>query len=155
MKQRDTVIFDIDGVLCDNSQELHEFIQTKPTEERWESEWFPSMRGHKLHRGWWTINRLMWPTAYLILLTNRPERFRDITVDWLEEHEVGYDKLVMRPTGTPYSQGKRERLEALLTEHNVVLAIDDDAMQVAVFKDAGIPVIHAYNGLDATFEGTL
>lgn len=151
---RDTVIFDIDGVLCDNAQQLHDFMQDDPPHDRWDAEWFPNMGDHDLHVGWSIACRLMLSKSQIILFTNRPEWIRDITEAWLKKHQVVYDLLVMRPDDTPYSQGKRERLRVLIDTYNVVLAIDDDATQVKIFREAGVPVIHAYNGLDSTYSGT-
>ena len=90
------IVIDLDGPVSDHRKRQH-FAESTP-------------------RDWDSYNRYMLddpvvePVAFLMLLfdlmsptcrveiwTGRPERFREVTVDWLEKYNIKYDRLRMRP----------------------------------------------------------
>lgn len=148
--KRRAVVFDIDGVICYNQVLLHDFLQTEPTEERWRDEWFAHIHEHPAHPGWVALANLLWHSGYtVILLTARPEYKRETTVEWLGLNSIDYSELVMRPDDCPYKDCKRLALAELQERYEICLAIDDDDLQVKEFEAAGVPTIHADNGLRA------
>lgn len=66
-------------------------------------------------------NRLLW-------LTGRPERYRSITVAWLERHGLPSTDLHMRPDGDmrPAAVFKAERIQQLAVDRVIALIVDDD-----------------------------
>ena len=143
-------IFDIDGVICANQVLLHEFLQREPTEDEWRDEWFAKIHEHPAHPGWVQLATMLFQGGFIVvLLTARPEYKRQTTMEWLTLNEVDYHELVMRPDDCPYKDCKRLALASLQETYDVCLAIDDDDLQVKEFEAAGVPTIHADNGLRA------
>jgi phosphoglycolate phosphatase-like HAD superfamily hydrolase len=92
-------IFDIDGTLSDPKHRVHLIL---------------GHQGKKIHSPQWDAfldaakdDEPIWPMVHLAqqlfehtpitLCTGRREDQREMTVKWLDQAEVGYDTLVMRP----------------------------------------------------------
>ena len=138
-------------MLCHNQQLLHDFLQTNPTTEDWAEKWYPNIVNHPRHEGWAVLAELLWTTGFtVILLTARPERKREATVEWCQMHGITYDRLFMRLDHHEHHNTKRLQMADIMTDHEVELAIDDDRIHVEIYEELGIPVIHAYNGLQSS-----
>ncbi len=79
-KSKSTYLFDIDGVIYDNGSNY------------WEPKWganeiFPDAKKK--------INELYDNGNYIILVTSRPESFREITIKQLKNDELNYHQLIM------------------------------------------------------------
>lgn len=145
------VVFDIDGVLCNNQQLLHDFLETNPDEQRWRDEWFAHIDDHPSSPHWVELVRIIRQAGVkVILLTARPTYKHRETVCWLANNYISYDQLWMREEDHSYEDTKRINMAQIMGEFQVILAIDDDPIHVAVFESLGIPTIHAHNGLRAS-----
>jgi hypothetical protein len=89
------------------------------------------------------------PRVVVVLLTGRPLRVRQLTLDWLEHHHVRWDLLVMRPTGS-YSAAlefKRQTVAELRKlGFDLRLAVEDDARNQAMFREEGLPCVYIHSG---------
>ena len=84
-----------------------------------------------------------------MLLTGRPLRVQQLTLDWLERHGPRWDLLVMRPAGG-YSispEFKRATVRALRERgFDVRLAFEDDVRNRAMFREEGVPCVYLHSG---------
>ena len=78
-------------------------------------------------------------------LTGRPDRYREITEQWLRAQKLPTAPLRMRPEGDmrPAVQFKAERIGQLAVDYQIGLIVDDDDQVVAALREAGWPVFHA------------
>lgn len=80
-------------------------------------------------------------------LTSRPEKWRQLTVDWLVRHRCKFHDLLMRSDGDyrPSPQVKLDLARSLLPR--VILLIDDRDDVCAVFRAEGIVVLQCHISL--------
>lgn len=146
------VIWDLDGVLCDNSQELHDYIMENPntvdTVEYWQ-EWFDGIGFHEPSPHWTLLAQMLSDAGHQsIILTGRPVTTRLATLEWLDYHEVNYDHLCMSPGGNGNFHGSKEsHLVELMKNFSIKLAFDDSEHWCDLYRRYGIPTIHVHTGL--------
>jgi phosphoglycolate phosphatase-like HAD superfamily hydrolase len=140
---RDLVLVDMDGTLADVSHRLHH------------------IRGP--HKDWERFFRLMnedppsqvvvhWvrnlaPEYRVIIVTGRPDEYRQQTVDWLHRHNVSYDQILMRRSGDhrPDYVVKREILEQV-GRSRVAFVIDDRPSVCDMWRECGLRTIQVAVG---------
>lgn len=64
----------------------------------------------------------------IVFLTGRPEFLRKTTTDWLVNHDVPFDKLVMRSEDERYldvTDYKYKEISKLKKDYNIIIAFDD------------------------------
>lgn len=79
----------------------------------------------------------------VLVVTSREFIWRDLTLDWLQEHDVPYDQLVMRIVGDyrPDHVVKAEMLDQLEKDGYAVLeAWEDSADIVELWRSRGVTV---------------
>lgn len=90
---RDTVIFDMDGTLCDVSS-VHHFIEGDERD-------FDAFHGgaidcpphaHVVD----AVAAAREAGKAVVVVTARPSKWRDYTIMWLDKHQIPYDRLYMR-----------------------------------------------------------
>jgi hypothetical protein len=137
-------IFHLDGVVASNDHVMHHIKGTD--EPDWDS-FNEGLANCEVNDGWATLMQMMWNSGYkVIILTNRAERLRTMTEVWLKEHDLPHDDLVMRPDGTPYEEAKEARLDEVMRECIVMLAVDDDPTHCDMYESKGIPTLYAHSG---------
>ena len=80
----------------------------------------------------------------LIICTNRPEEFKDMTVDWLKKYRIPYSSIFMRPSDD--IQAAADLKESLI-ERIVPLcfrAYDDHLDVIERYKKMGIRAVHCF-----------
>jgi len=78
----------------------------------------------------------------IFIVTGRNDSQRDSTIAELDELGVEYDRLFMNPGSTADTpEFKKATAEALLKEFNVILAIDNNAENRAVYRELGITAL--------------
>jgi len=92
------VIFDIDGTLTDADHRLH-YLRAGPKKD-WTG-FFRDMHLDTPREDIVYVLNMYWdtPSTRVVLLTGRDEEWRKMTVDWLEQYDIPYDELAMRPRG--------------------------------------------------------
>ena len=82
----------------------------------------------------------------IIIMTARPYYMEEATKQWLKDHRVPYFKLIMKEKNKVFQKSsiwKESKLQKLLQDINIeqiVLSIDDNKDNQAMFESYGIPV---------------
>lgn len=138
------VLFDIDGVLACNLHRLPHIHDDRDNPD-WEA-FYKEIENDPLLPGWASLAKLLHPEHVIVMLTNRPERFREATVRWLSKHFIPWDDLRMRD-GAHYNDSKRQHVAELRAAgHDIALAIDDDPHHELMYTELGIPFVYAHSG---------
>lgn len=131
------VIFDIDGTLSDPTHRLHYVTNGN---KRW-NEFFSGMGADGCHQDIADLLKTMMARYSIILCSGRPKNYSTETRRWLQEHNILYDALYMRPEGD-YRPDHVVKLELLAKMRedgwNPSLVIDDRPSVVAAWREAGL-----------------
>jgi FMN phosphatase YigB (HAD superfamily) len=134
------VMFDIDGVLADNSHRFH-YIET-PGKKNWDRYYRALSKDiliepvAEITRGLMEMGHTIW------LMTGRPEHHRESTILWLEKNGVWYNHLMMRRDG---DFSPNPSLKAYLVKNAPVyfeMAFEDDPRSVEALKPLVGYVMH-------------
>jgi uncharacterized HAD superfamily protein len=135
---KDIVIVDIDGTVADVGHRLHH-IQG-PKRKNWKKFFEAMHRDEPIPE---VIDRVreMAATSEIVLVTGRPANYEGVTRQWLQRHEIPFDRLLMRRAGDHRADfvAKEDLLRELPIER-VVLAIDDRAPVCEMYRRHGIEV---------------
>lgn len=140
-----TVVFDIDGVLADNSRRYARLDRSNPDWKQFHA----GQHEDPVIEDNVALLRMLWASDHNIMLaTNRFEAYRDQTMRWLREHRIPFTRLLMRQPGTRYIGAKSKVIRDLLDEGiEVVMYVDDDPGHCQDVRDAcGIPVLYVHSG---------
>lgn len=138
------IIFDIDGVLADCDHRLMHILAKKPADwdtfDKLTSFDLPIKNMHRLLK-LAAIN----PFIEIILLTGRADRndVRKDTRAWLRNHDLEFNKLVMRTDGdhSPAHIMKLRKLEQLnIQPHEVITVFEDHPKTIQALRDSGYHV---------------
>lgn len=142
-------IFDIDGTLADATHRLHHILGKEVKDwDAWDSETdgdTPIIPIIGILQALWDHNH------EIMLLTGRNERVRLQTENWLEQHNIWYDHLIMRQHGDHRDDNivKLEALEKFLKENpdkKVQTIFEDRRRLVVAFREAGYHVCQVDEG---------
>ena len=140
------VVFDLDGVLADTSHRQHHLERRggrAPGSEGWRR-FFAAAGEDPVLPAARSILRLLRDDVTVILLSARPATSFDLTVEWLDRHEVPWHLLVLRGDGpvVPAATFKREVVRSLVAAgFSIEAAADDDPAVVTAYRAAGLPVL--------------
>lgn len=94
---------------------------------------------HALHEARW----------YLCGLTTRPEKWRQITMEWLLKHKIPMDELLMR-ANDDYRSSAESKVAAIQAKfpnlNEVTLIIDDNIQVIEAFRALGLTALQTYAG---------
>jgi len=127
------VVFDLDGTLANGKHRNH-LVPDKSIAhkcESWEIHNLASVDDTPIADTIAVCNALG-KIYNIIILTGRCEIARGITIDWLREHGVKYDHLVMRPLDDDRADILYKEEELLLIGLDSILCCYDDLEHVAV-----------------------
>lgn len=137
------VIFDIDGVLADAAGRQH-FLDWGD----WKA-FFEACGDDPVIDEIDRLLDLLDGSLQIILLTGRPRRVMPHTTAWLERFQVRWDLLIMREFGdySGVEDFKRRALHDLRAQgFDVLLALDDDPKNHAMYVAEGVPCIYIHSG---------
>jgi len=141
----DSIIIDLDGTLTDFSHRLP-LLQD---EKNHFSDFFKSMSDDALKPFAKTIIDRFKETHGIIIITGRPDNYRRVTEQWLEDNEVFYDGLFMREMGDmrPDYEIKQELYEKYVRHFaNVIFVIDDRDAVVKMWRSVGLVCLQCADG---------
>lgn len=136
---------DIDGVLADATHRQHLL------RSRWR-DWdgfFEAAGGDGLLAQQAVLLDTIDADHVIAMVTARPAWIAGITIDWLNEHDVRWDLLVMR-SNSDFRKSPEMKTSAVDELRNrgldPVLAFDDDARNVAAYARLAIPCVYIHSG---------
>ncbi len=131
-------VFDVDGVLADVTHRLHHLAE-RPKD--WDGFFAAAHRDPVLEPGRARVRAAAQQHAVLYL-SGRPERLREVTEQWLRNHEFPAGAVLLRPDRDrrPARLLKRQVLRRVSTAAEVVLVVDDDPEVCQALRAAGFPV---------------
>lgn len=97
------------------------------------------------------VNSLYHNQYHILLLTGRNERYREKTIDWLEDHDVMYDYLVMRPdedwtSDAIIKPNMFDRHAQAFPHINWQFAIDDRTRVIEAWRKRGMLALQCAEG---------
>ncbi|HEY8080775.1 MAG TPA: hypothetical protein VIE15_01715 [Acidimicrobiales bacterium] len=140
-----SVIFDVDGVLADAQGRQHHLEWDR---RDWDA-FFDACAEDPVVEEVQTLLSLLDRELLVLLVTARPQRVRDLTLSWLDHHELRWDLLVMRPTRefAPAVEFKRDVVDELRAEgFTLELALEDDPRNRAMYLEEGVPCLYIHSG---------
>lgn len=143
--QKDTVIFDIDGTLCDSFKNGYSL---KPLD--WNAV-EKEMPGYPVVEALREIADHFFSCGYtVVLFSGRPERYRELTKTWLWDKEIPYEHLFLRPDGDEREDAelKSEMLDALIKTYGykVLCVFEDRTSVVKMFRERGLTCLQPAQG---------
>ena len=136
------IIFDIDGTLADHKNRL-KYIEQKP--KKWDLFFRESIHDKPLQHIKVIYDALKKTGKYhIIIMTGRPNKYKEITIEWLQKNGFDYDKLFMRPTNNfkKNIEMKEILLQKIMQYYEVVFAFDDDEKVIELYKKYNIKILH-------------
>jgi hypothetical protein len=139
------VVFDLDGVLSNAAARQHYIKSPRPN---WEA-FFLASADDPLIDEVATLIGLLSPELRVVLLTARPARISELTVDWLTRYELRWDLLVMRRERDfrPARLFKQESVRDMRARGlELRLCVEDDLRNVEMFRGEGLPALYIHSG---------
>jgi len=139
------VVFDVDGVLADAQGRQHHLEWGRGD---WDAFFDACAEDPVIHEVE-TLLGLLDRDLQVLLVTARPSRVRDLTLSWLDHHELRWDLLVMRPSRefSPAVGFKRDVVAELRAEGFALeLALEDDPRNRAMYLAEGVPCLYVHSG---------
>lgn len=144
---KEIVIFDIDGTLADVEGRVHHIQGRK---KNWRA-FFEEMHADTPVDPVVSLYKKLWEhTDYEIyLLTGRPHRYYNMTMEWCRRHDIPVKKLLMRPDGDPREDFviKEDILHQIQAEgHTVAFVVEDRNSVVSMWRKNGILCLQCAEG---------
>jgi uncharacterized HAD superfamily protein len=127
-------IVDIDGTIADVNHRLH-FVRGRGRKD-WKR-FFNAMHEDRPIPKVIDWVRALAKDHEIVLVTGRPEEYRDVTERWLRENDVPYARLLMRGLG--------DRRQDVVTKSELVSTLDRNRIDLAI--DDRPPVCEAYRAM--------
>ncbi|MBT3248490.1 MAG: hypothetical protein HN567_03280 [Actinobacteria bacterium] len=141
----EVVLVDVDGVLSDASGRQYHLDGPK---KDWLSFFEASTDDPPIMEGVRLVAQLA-AKHPVVLVTARPGRLADLTINWMERHGVRWDLLAMRTDGDHGAsfEVKRRILAGLRADgYQPILAIDDEAKNLSMYRSEGVPTVYVHSG---------
>jgi len=143
---RSVVIFDIDGTLsCTRHRQKHVDGEKKDFDKFYSLMHLDPVRPEIAH-----LAEMYDDLNFkIVLCTGRPEKYREVTIAWLDKFGIMHDTLMMRPDDQPFEQDykiKAAMLEEIEKTDTVHLAIEDRNQVVRMWRDHSISCLQCADG---------
>lgn len=141
--KRSAIIFDIDGTLADCEHRRHHVTGKKKDWDAFYSEMEKDpCKENVIHLLLRFATSNKFKRTPILLVTGRPERYREITYDWIVD-KIGYffRDIYMRPDGdsTPDDELKKKiYMEQIEPLYDVKLVLDDRDKVVKMWRSLGL-----------------
>jgi phosphoglycolate phosphatase-like HAD superfamily hydrolase len=141
------VIFDLDGTLAIIDHRRHLVENRRASDEDWRA-FFAGCVDDLPNTPVITVLRSLKSAGFrIIIFSGRSDEVRPQTEAWLNQHQIPYDRLVMRKEGdrTPDEKLKRNWLRGL--DKSQILCVFDDRDQVVqMWRDEGLSCFQVAEG---------
>lgn len=139
------VLCDLDGTLSDTEHRLHHI---RGIHRDFDAFFAASGEDEPIGPVITLVNALAAAGKEIHIITGRREDTREITEAWLERHGVSYDRLTMRGLAdrTPDHVLKRRWFEADYDPADILLALEDRARVVVMYRELGITCLQVAEG---------
>ena len=143
MESREILICDLDGTLANGDHRLPYILKDK---KDWTA-YYRFMERDVLVRGVYDIVTAQLPMTFqaesLVILTGRPERFREVTEIWLGRNKIEYGWLVMRENG--------DKRENHVYKRDILQQLQRCSGGISLFVDDNLPAVKAAYELGLRF----
>jgi len=139
-RKKHAIILDIDGTLCDNRSIIHMLDGTAVRD--YDGYHIKSI-DLPVHPDVLKIaQQARMEGLAIIVVTARPDLYQQVTYDWLLKNNIPMDELHMRRSTDFRSDdlAKKDILNDIRKRYDVVHAVDDNPLNVALFKAENISV---------------
>ncbi|MDQ3932832.1 MAG: hypothetical protein M3252_08360 [Actinomycetota bacterium] len=139
-QDRRAVVVDLDGTLASVQWRLHHVSQPR---RDWQA-FFAGMDADTPVPWVVELLRADHGDTAKVILSGRPETYREVCRGWLDRHGIPYDELILRSTGDfrPDHVVKAEIYERTIAPHySVAVVVDDRPSVVAMWRARGLYVI--------------
>jgi histidinol phosphatase-like enzyme len=131
------IIVDLDGTLSDCSHRVH-YVERE--DKKWH-EFHSSCKDDVINNWCLTIiNAMNVRGIQTILLTGRDEKYRQVTLEWLDDHHVPFTELYMRgdQDRRPDSEVKSDVHDIIKDKYDVLFVIEDRKSVVEMWRQKGV-----------------
>jgi len=138
--RRFAVLVDLDGTLVDVYSIRH-LVRERPRNfDAFHSASSDAPANHIVIQ---VVDRLRELGFQILVLSGRPEKWRALSMDWLQKNGIPDDQLYMRAENDfrPDQVVKKEMYSALEAHFEVTLAIDDNPKVVELWRSLRIPTV--------------
>lgn len=144
------IICDLDGTLCDTTHRQH-FMQQRP--KQWDA-FYAGIAYDPIHDWCIELLRALQRNGHrVILMSGRPDQYREVSETWLFRNCVNYVHLYMRRKGDhrPDTIVKGELFMQMCTDHgittnDVLICIDDRQCVVDMWRSMGLTCLQCAKG---------
>jgi phosphoglycolate phosphatase-like HAD superfamily hydrolase len=154
LKDKKVIIFDIDGTLANSDHREHIVnLAATRSEVDWD-EYFDASRHDPPHYEIQWLNHIMADRddTELVVLTARPTYCRDMTEQWLKDHDIAHSELIMKdplPDGE-YDKDyvfKEKVLDQLIAQGRKPFMVFEDRQNVVdMWRSRGIKCLQVQPG---------
>lgn len=145
---KDIVVCDIDGTIADGTHRLHH-LDKIPRD--WKS-YFSKLSGDTPRQEVLdNVAKLCLETsAWLVLVSARPETYREETEQWLLNNNIPYVNLIMRGAHDRRDDDivKEEIYNKYLKHYNIIKVFDDRPRVIRMWRKHGLDVEDVGNGIE-------
>ena len=141
-------IFDIDGTIANGEHRIHHIVNEHGKKD-WDTYFSLCGDDEPIPHVIELMQDLTRANCSIIIVSGRSDQVRQETQDWLEKHDIWYDRLVMRRQGDHRNDDilKVEMLEQLRAEGWVpIMAFDDRNRVVKAWRANGVPCAQVAEG---------
>ena len=141
-----TVVVDIDGTLADIGHRRHHIEGRR---KKW-GKFFKEMDRDLPIPEVAAKVRALSQDHTIILVTGRPDDYREVTELWLKQHKIPYQELYMRRAGDfrPDDIVKQEILDRHLKKEEIKLVIEDTPRVIRMWRRNGLEVEDVGDGME-------
>lgn len=147
------VVMDIDGTLANAEHRIHLLpVNRRETgvapSQCWE-EFFAEAGSDEVIEEIKILNNLMFGEYTVFACTGRAEKDRQMTVEWLEKHEIQFDFLFMRADGDHRkdTEVKKEMLDRIRSlNFEPLFAVEDRKSVTQMWRENGVRCLQVCEG---------
>ena len=130
------IITDLDGTLAHSHWR-------KSLQPDWDA-YFAASKEDKPNAPMVALINALGQTCRIICITARPEKWRQLTMNWLLKHKIGIDELIMRPADDyRMSPLLKPALAATLKNTDTIIVIDDRLDVILAYIAAGFTTLQS------------